>query len=381
MKLKEMIFSCIGQPSTTKKYLRSEQELAGYFNIYTKLSHKNLERDVNLTVMQNVEHEDKIFITRIINNILQKKITLDDLNHLKELKKGNKEIFLEYLQLLVCNDSLHELNQKIMQHAADLVNSQDLIFFLRVDNEDILRKLFYSEAKRNSFSVEINEEWTLKINFPSKILELYKLLINNFYLQNFAKEELQKKLYTELFPDFKIPFEQLMIKEELQKKLYTELFPDFKIPFEQLMIKEELQKKLYTELFPDFKIPFEQLIEEVSFFENFIECLKEFYIKNSLAQSIMFLLVSKYIEEHDVAKALFKSESFKKVSELEKFKPYYDINKCDEVDNYVFNCILNDVKGAYISNLASSILELVNHSQPDCEIVSIEILGNSGVLV
>ncbi|AAU03830.1 DUF5410 family protein [Rickettsia typhi] len=331
MKLKEMIFSCIGQPSTTKKYLRSEQELAGYFNIYTKLSHKNLERDVNLTVMQNVEHEDKIFITRIINNILQKKITLDDLNHLKELKKGNKEIFLEYLQLLVCNDSLHELNQKIMQHAADLVNSQDLIFFLRVDNEDILRKLFYSEAKRNSFSVEINEEWTLKINFPSKILELYKLLINNFYLQNFAKEE--------------------------------------------------LQKKLYTELFPDFKIPFEQLIEEVSFFENFIECLKEFYIKNSLAQSIMFLLVSKYIEEHDVAKALFKSESFKKVSELEKFKPYYDINKCDEVDNYVFNCILNDVKGAYISNLASSILELVNHSQPDCEIVSIEILGNSGVLV
>nr|WP_230454800.1 DUF5410 family protein [Rickettsia prowazekii] len=233
--------------------------------------------------------------------------------------------------MLVCSDSLHELNQKIMQHAPDLVHSKDLTFVLRLDNEDILRKLFYLEAKRNNFSVEINEEWTLKINFPSKILELYKLLINNFYLKNFAKEE--------------------------------------------------LQKELYKELFPNCQIPFEQLIEEVSFFENFIECLKEFYIKKSLAQSIMFLLVSKYIEEHDVAKSLFKSESFKKVSELEKFKPYYDINKCDEVDNYVFNCILNDVKGPYIKNLSSSILDLVNHCQPDCEIVSIEILGNSAVLV
>ena len=66
----------------------------------------------------------------------------------------------------------------------------------------------------------------------------------------------------------------------MQKKLYQELFHDCQIPFEELIEIEGLQKKLYQELFHDCQIPFEELIEEVSFFENFIECLKEFYIKN-----------------------------------------------------------------------------------------------------
>ncbi|MEY4464233.1 MAG: hypothetical protein RLZZ81_1204 [Pseudomonadota bacterium] len=326
MKLKEIMLSCISKPrEIEEKYPRLYQKKKVEFNVYSGLGQKNLEREDYLKLVQKVNNEDKIFIAGIINNILQKKVTFEDLKNLKELKKENKELFLEDLKLLVCDEALHELNKKIMKYALDLVDSKDLSFFLRIPASAIFRDLLFLEAKGSGFAVAIDIKGTLKINFPSGILELYELLINNFYSKKFEEKELQKKLYEELSPDLEIPFEKLIEEKELQKKLYEELSPDLEIPFEKL-----------------------------NFIENFIECLKEFYIKNSLAQSIMCLFVSKYIEEHDVAKELFESERFKKVRELEKFKPYYDINKSDEVDSYVFNCILNDVKGVYINNLVLS---------------------------
>ncbi|WP_341786828.1 hypothetical protein [Rickettsia endosymbiont of Cantharis rufa] len=47
----------------------------------------------------------------------------------------------------------------------------------------------------------------------------------------------------------------------------------------------------------DCQIPFEKL----NFFESFIEYLKEFYIKNNLAQSIMYLFISNFFKQ-DVVK-------------------------------------------------------------------------------
>ncbi|KIJ88318.1 DUF5410 family protein [Rickettsia asembonensis] len=353
MKLKENILSCISKPrEIEEKYPRLAQKKESGFNVYSGLGQRNLEREelcdeashnlANL-VIQEIDNENFDF------GILQKMQQAFSIAS----KQKQRKAFISFLDKELNKEQLHKISQAIMENADELMPDDDPNFVCRTPNNKVFQEILLLQAERNNFAVEVDKKGTLKINFPSKILELYKLLVDNFYLKNFEKEE-------------------------LQKKLYQELFHDCQIPFEELIEKEELQKKLYQELFHDCQIPFEELIEEVSFFENFIECLKEFYIKNSLAQSIMFLLVSKYIEEHDVAKELFKSERFKKVSELEKFKPYYDINKGDEVDRYVFNSILNDVEGVYISNLASSnILELVNHSQPDGEIVSIEILGNS----
>ncbi|MFV9838308.1 MAG: DUF5410 family protein, partial [Rickettsia aeschlimannii] len=130
-------------------------------------------------------------------------------------------------------------------------------------------------------------------------------------------------------------------------------------------------KKLYQELLPDFKIPF----EELNFFENFIECLKEFYIKNSLARSIMSLFVSRDIKEHAVCEELLELDTFKKLFEA-KMSLY---GTSTDSKLLVVDYVLNDVKGVYISNLVSSnILDLVMHSQSNNETIeSIEILGNS----
>ena len=132
-----------------------------------------------------------------------------------------------------------------------------------------------------------------------------------------------------------------------------------------------MQKKLYQELFTDFKIPF----EELNFFEKFIECLKEFYIKNSLARSIMGLFVSIDIKEHAVCEELLELDTFKKL--FEETMSLYGTSADSKL--LVVDYVLNDVKGVYISNLASSkVLDLVMHSQSNNEIIeSIEILGNS----
>ncbi|AFC69605.1 hypothetical protein A3305_05210 [Rickettsia amblyommatis] len=328
MKLKEIIISCISKPRDIEKEdSRLAQKQAG-------LGCKN----------QEVEFSNYY---ELLKKIQQGAITLEVIENLRKLKGDDKKSFLADVEEMISNNRLHELNAKIMKHALDLVDSKDAVFLLRRTKEDsIFRDLIYLEAKENRFTVEIDKKGTLKINFPSGVLELYKLLIDNFYLKKFEEEELQKKLYQELFTDFKIPFEKLIQNKELQKKLYQKLLPDFKIPFEKL-----------------------------NFLENFIECLKEFYIKHSLARSIMGLFVSRDIKEHAVCEELLELDTFKKLFEA-KMSLY---GTSADAKLLVVDYVLNDVQGVYISNLASSnILDLVMHSQSHNETIeSIEILGNS----
>ncbi|MCX4079543.1 DUF5410 family protein [Rickettsia rhipicephali] len=335
MKLKEIMISCISKPrEIEKEYSRLAQKKESGCNVYAGLGCKN----------QEVEFSNYY---ELLKKIQQGAITLEVLENLRKLKVDDKKSFLADAEEIISNNRLHELNEKIMKHALDLVDSKDTAFLLRRTKEDsIFRDLIYLEAKENRFTVDIDKKGTLKINFPSGVLGLYKLLIDNFYLKKFEEEELQKKLYQELLPDFKIPFEELMEQKELQKKLYQELLPDFKIPF-----------------------------EELNFFENFIECLKEFYIKNSLARSIMGLFVSRDIKAHAVCEELLELDTFKKLFEAKM--SLYGTSADSKL--LVVDYVLNDVKGVYISNLASSnILDLVMHSQSNNETIeSIEILGNS----
>ncbi|MFV9891272.1 MAG: DUF5410 family protein [Rickettsia conorii subsp. raoultii] len=338
MKLKEIMISCISKPREIEKECsRLAQKKESGCNVYAGLGCKN----------QEVEFSNYY---ELLKKIQQGAITLEVLENLRKLKVDDRKSFLADAEKMISNNRLHELNEKIMKHALDLVDSKDTAFLLRRTKEDsIFRDLIYLEAKENRFTVEIDKKGTLKINFPSWVLELYKLLIDNFYLKKFEEEELQKKLYQELFTDFKIPFEELIEKKELQKTLYQELLPDFKIPF-----------------------------EELNFFEKFIECLKEFYIKNSLARSIMGLFVSRDIKEHAVCEELLELDTFKKLFE-EKMSLY---GTSADSKLLVVDYVLNDVEGVYISNLASSkVLDLVMHSQSNNETIesieSIEILGNS----
>ena len=335
MKLKEIMISCISKPrEIEKEYSRLAQKKESGCNVYVGLGCKN----------QEVEFSNYY---ELLKKIQQGAITLEVLENLRKLKVDDKKSFLADVEEMISNNRLHELNEKIMKHALDLVDSKDAAFLLRRTKEDsIFRDLIYLEAKENRFTVEIDKKGTLKINFPSGVLELYKLLIDNFYLKKFEEEELQKKLYQELLTDSKIPFEELIEKKELQKKLYQELLPDFKMSF-----------------------------EELNFFENFIECLKEFYIKNSLARSIMGLFVSRDIKEHAVCEELLELDTFKKLFEAKM--SLYGTSADSKL--LVVDYVLNDVKGVYISNLASSnILDLVMHSQSNNETIeSIEILGNS----
>ncbi|ALN41441.1 hypothetical protein ASQ44_05070 [Rickettsia rhipicephali] len=335
MKLKEIMISCISKPrEIEEEYSRLVQKKESGCSVYAGLGCEN----------QEVEFSNYY---ELLKKIQQGAITLEVLENLRKLKVDDKKSFLADAEGIISNNRLHELNEKIMKYALDLVDSKDAVFLLRRTKEDsIFRDLIYLEAKENRFTVDIDKKGTLKINFPSGVLELYKLLIDNFYLKKFEEEELQKKLYQELLPDCKIPFEELMEQKELQKKLYQELLPDCKIPF-----------------------------EELNFFENFIECLKEFYIKNSLARSIMGLFVSRDIKEHAVCEELLELDTFKKLFEAKM--SLYGTSADSKL--LVVDSVLNDVKGVYISNLASSnILDLVMHSQSNNETIeSIEILGNS----
>ena len=335
MKLKEIMISYISKPrEIEKEYSGLAQKKESECNVYVRLGCKN----------QEVEFSNYY---ELLKKIQQGAITLEVLENLRKLKVDDKKSFLADVEEMISNNRLHELNEKIMKHALDLVDSKDAAFLLRRTKEDsIFRDLIYLEAKENRFTVEIDKKGTLKINFPSGVLLLYKLLIDNFYLKKFEEEEVQKKLYQELLPDFKIPFEELIEEKELQKKLYQELLLDFKIPF-----------------------------EELNFFENFIECLKEFYIKNSLARSIMGLFVSRDIKEHTVCEELLELDTFKKLFEAKM--SLYGTSADSKL--LMVDYVLNDIKGVYISNLASSnILDLVMHSQSNNETIeSIEILGNS----
>nr|WP_016926168.1 DUF5410 family protein [Rickettsia conorii] len=335
MKLKDIMSSCISKPrEIEKEYPGLAQKQESGCNVYAGLGCKN----------QEVKFRNYY---ELLQKIQQGEITLEVLENLRKLKIDDKKSFLADAAEVISNNMLHELNATIMKHALDLVDSKDAAFLLRRTKEDsIFRDLIYLEAKENRFTVEIDKKGTLKMNFPSGILELYKLLIDNFYLKKFEEEALQKKLYQELFTDLNIPFEALIEKKELQKKLYQELLPDFNIPF-----------------------------EELNFFENFIECLKGVYIKNSLARSIMSLFVSRDIKEHAVCEELLELDTFKKLFEAKM--SLYGTSADSKL--LVVDYVLNDVQGVYISNLASSnILDLVMHSQSHNETIeSIEILGNS----
>ncbi|WP_064428790.1 DUF5410 family protein [Rickettsia sp. Tenjiku01] len=335
MKLKDIMSSCISKPrEIEKEYPGLAQKQESGCNVYAGLGCKNQE------VKFSNYHE-------LLKKIQQGEITLEVLENLRKLKIDDKKSFLACAEEVISNNMLHELNVTIMKHALDLVDSKDAAFLLRRTKEDsIFRDLIYLEAKENRFTVEIDKKGTLKINFPSGILELYKLLIDNFYLKKFEEEALQKKLYQELLPDCNLPFEELIEKKELQKKLYQELLPDFNLPF-----------------------------EELNFFENFIECLKGFYIKNSLARSIMSLFVSRDIKEHAVCAELLELDTFKKLFETKM--SLYGTSADSKL--LVVDYVLNDVKGVYISNLTcSNLLDLVMHSQSHNDTIeSIEILGNS----
>ena len=309
MGLKKIVTSCIGgSKESQEEYPALDQkkdvEPNVYSGVYSGVGHKNLEREDYLKLVQKVNNEDKIFIAGIINNILQKEITLEDLNNLKELKKENKELFLEDLKLLVCDGALHKLNQKIMEHAKDLTASDDSVFLLRGSNNGIFRDLFYLEAKNNKWEVSIDDNQTLTFSLPKWLLELYQSLTINFYEKKFEEKELQRKLYQKLSPDCQIPFEKL------------------------------------------------------NFFESFIECLKEFYIKNSLAQSIMYLFISNFFKRDVVKNA--------------------DVNKLTVLGNLEKK--LNDMESVYIKSLGDLDI-LSNLGYPTYnEIIpleSIEILGNS----
>uniref|UniRef100_UPI000EF20C5E DUF5410 family protein n=1 Tax=Candidatus Rickettsia colombianensi TaxID=1090944 RepID=UPI000EF20C5E len=229
MKLKKIMISCISKPrEIKKKHPRLDQKKEAGFNVCSGLEYEN----------QEVESSNYY---ELVKKIQQGEITLEVLKNLRTLKVDDKKSFLADVKGIISNNRLHELNGKIIEHALDLVDSKDSTFLLRRTKEDsIFRDLIYLEAKGNKFTVEIDKKGTLKINFPSGVLELYKLLIDNFYLKKFEEEELQKKLYQELLPDFKISFEKLIEEEELQKKLYQELLPDFKISFEKLNFFENL---------------------------------------------------------------------------------------------------------------------------------------------
>ena len=310
MKLKEIMTSCISKPrKIEKKYPSSYQKQGVESNVYYVLGCKNQE-------VESSNYYD------LVKKIQQGEITLEVLENLRKLKIDEKKSLLADAAEMMPNNRLHDLNEKIIEYALDLVDSKDSAFLLRRTKEDgLFRDLMYLEAKENGFTAAIDKKGTLKINFPSVVLELYKLLIDNFYLKKFEDEELQKKLYQELLPDVKIPFEKL------------------------------------------------------NFFENFIESLKEFYIKNSLALSIMVLFISRDIKEHAVCEELLELDTFKK--SFEKKMPLYGTSADSKL--LVVDYVLNDVKGVYMVNLASSnILDLAMHGQSNnATMESIEILGSS----
>ncbi|WP_341789138.1 MULTISPECIES: DUF5410 family protein [unclassified Rickettsia] len=197
------------------------------------------------------EYDINYIAEHIIYNSKSKKITLEDLQELQKLSnlpKHIKQLFLLNLESKISDERLHSLNEKIMEHAVGLSVSEDLSFFLRKSDDSILRNLLYLEAIRNNFTAEFNEEGDLTINFPNSILQLYKLLVNNFYLKKFKDDETQKKIYN----------------------LY------------QKNLKDESKDEL----------------------ENH-------YVKQSLAESTMCLFISKYINEHDLNK-VFKLPIFKR---------------------------------------------------------------------
>lgn len=197
------------------------------------------------------EYDINYIAEHIIYNIKSKKITLEDLQELQKISnfpKHIKQLFLLNLESKISDEGLHSLNEKIMEHAINLSVSEDLSFFLRKSDDSILRNLLYLEAIRNNFTVEFNEEGDLTINFPNSILQLYKLLVNNFYLKKFKDDETQKKIYN---------LHQKNLKDES---------------------KDELENH---------------------------------YVKQSLAESTMCLFISKYINEHDLNK-VFKLPIFKR---------------------------------------------------------------------
>ncbi|WP_341790901.1 DUF5410 family protein [Rickettsia endosymbiont of Gonocerus acuteangulatus] len=164
---------------------------------FTKFFCITVENDDN-------EYDINYIAEYIIYNIKNKKIILNILKVLQELQKLSnlpkhiKQLFLLNLESKISDEGLHSLNEKIMEHAISLSDSEDLSFFLRKSDDSILRNLLYLEAIRNNFTAELNEEGDLTINFPNSILQLYKLLVNNFYLKKFKDDKTQEKIYTKL---------------------------------------------------------------------------------------------------------------------------------------------------------------------------------------
>ena len=144
MKLKEIMISCISKPREIEKE-------------YSRLAQKKESGCKN----QEVEFSNYY---ELLKKIQQGAITLEVLENLRKLKVDDKKSFLADAEEMISNNRLHELNEKIMKHALDLVDSKDTAFLLRRTKEDsIFRDLIYLEAKENRFTVEIDKKGTLKI--------------------------------------------------------------------------------------------------------------------------------------------------------------------------------------------------------------------------
>ncbi|HJD61748.1 MAG TPA: DUF5410 domain-containing protein [Rickettsia endosymbiont of Columbicola hoogstraali] len=266
-----------------------------------------------ITVERN-DNEYDIIAEHIIYNIKSKKITLEDLQELQKLSnlsKHIKQLFLLNLESKISDEGLHSLNEKIMEHAINLSASEDLSFFLRKSDDSILRNLLYLEAIRNNFTVEFNEEGDLTINFPNSILQLYKLLVNNFYLKKLQDDETRKKIYN---------LHQKNLKDAS---------------------KDELENH---------------------------------YVKQSLAESTMCLFISKYINEHDLNK-VFKLPIFKRKLDNSLKLGYPDnkdtrvivVNKVlNDIDGiYISNLASSDILESV----------MYSNSKSDDEIITVKVLG------
>lgn len=273
---------------------------------------------------QSAKEAKQFEYKELVQKISDGKINIAVLKDLFKLDGKDKSFFLEEIKNKLHDDRLQDLINNVMKNAINLFAKEDFICFLRRSEDSTFRDLFYLSAKRNGFSAEIDENGILMINLPRSILESYKILVHNFYVTKFRDKEFQEKI------------------SELHKK-----------SLEKLNDTSE-------------------------------EAIENYYVKQSLAQSTMCLLISRDIREQKLSKRLLELSPFKKLCESEKFKTMEKLSDTEDGKKMFVSGIidygLNDTKGIYINSLAvSNILELTMYSQSANEIETIKILGEANI--
>lgn len=217
-------------------------------------------------------------IRNIVDIIKKKKVTLENLKDLQKLKNDSKEKFLKYLKEEVSNDELHELNEKVMENAKELVASNDPAFLLRRSEDAIFCDLLYLEVQNDNFKVKIGKEKNVKFNLPQNILKIFQVLTINFYKKNFENFEFQKALYKRFYSEAELPFEQLD--------------DHFKLSLEREYIKESLAKSIMwlfvTRFIKDnYKI---DDIEWLQFLNSLNDTRDSHYINHLKNKNIIYLI-------------------------------------------------------------------------------------------